>query len=116
MISKATPVEHGKVYQSPLQTTMRWMKFRRNRELQEPLLMKSHLKPARDRKSTDRVKDKKHDFKKEKRIVKRHTFQTYRRQKALNYSKLKKWEEAPIKAEQEDQDSPTFALDVVPMP
>ena len=49
-------------------------------------------------------------LRRKKRIVKRHTFQTYRRQKALNYSKLKKWEEAPIKAEQEDQDSPTFAF------
>ena len=49
-------------------------------------------------------------LRRKKRIVKRHTFQTYRRQKALNYSKLKAWEEAPIKAEQEDQDSPTFAF------
>ena len=55
-------------------------------------------------------------LRRKKRIVKRHTFQTYRRQKALNYSKLKKWEEAPIKAEQEDQDSPPLPSDVVPMP
>ena len=49
-------------------------------------------------------------LRRKKRIVKRHTFKTYRRQKALNYSKLKKWEEAPIKAEQEDQDSPAYAF------
>jgi hypothetical protein len=49
-------------------------------------------------------------LRRKKRIVKKHTFQSYRRQKALNYSKLKAWDEAPIKAEQEDQDSPTFAF------
>lgn len=50
------------------------------------------------------------NIKRKTRIVKKHTFKTYRKQRALNYSYLKKWVEAPILAESEDKDTPALSF------
>ena len=59
VISKATPVEHGKVYQSPSGPTMEVDEVQEKPRV-AGLLMKSHFESsARDRKSTDRAKGQK---------------------------------------------------------